>query len=47
MGRQTLALLAALDTACANVADVDQEAAEAFQQHPDCMKPGMVHKRVG
>ena len=35
MGRQTLALLAALDTACASVVDLGQAAAEAFQQHPD------------
>ena len=35
MGRQTLALLAALDTACASVTDLGQAAAEAFQQHPD------------
>ncbi len=35
MGRQTLALLAALNTACASVVDLGQAAAEAFQQHPD------------
>ncbi|MCZ0730721.1 transposase [Mycolicibacterium iranicum] len=35
MGRQTLALLAALNTACLSVADLGQAAAEAFQQHPD------------
>ncbi len=35
MGRQTLALLAALNTACASVMDLGQAAAEAFQQHPD------------
>jgi hypothetical protein len=35
MGRQTLALLAALDTACSSVEDLGQAAAELFQQHPD------------
>jgi transposase len=35
MGKRTQALLAALDTACANVEDLSQAAAELFQQHPD------------
>ena len=35
MGRQTVALLAALDTACASVVDLGQAAAESFQAHPD------------
>jgi transposase len=35
MGKQTLALLAVLDTACTNVEDLGQAAAELFQQHPD------------
>lgn len=35
MGKQTLALLAALDTACSSVEDLGQAAAELFQQHPD------------
>ncbi len=35
MGKQALALLAALDTACASVEDLGQAAAESFQQHPD------------
>jgi len=35
MAKQTLALLAALDTACNNVEDLGQAAAELFQQHPD------------
>lgn len=35
MGKQTLALLAALDTACTSVEDLGQAAAELFQQHPD------------
>jgi transposase len=35
MGRQTLALLAALDTACTSVEDLGQAAAESFQKHPD------------
>lgn len=34
MGRHALALLAALDVACANVEDLDQAAAELFQTHP-------------
>jgi hypothetical protein len=34
MGKQALALLAALDTACASVGSLGQ-AAESFQQHPD------------
>ena len=35
MGSQTLALLAALDTACASIVDLGQAAAESFQTHPD------------
>jgi hypothetical protein len=35
MGVQVLALLAALDTARANVEDLGRAAAESFQQHPD------------
>ena len=35
MGKQTLALLAALDTACVGVKDLGQAAAESFQQYPD------------
>ena len=35
MGRHTLALLAALDTACINVDELGQASAELFQQHPD------------
>jgi transposase len=35
MGTQTLALLAALNTACAGVEDLGQAAAAAFQKHPD------------
>jgi transposase len=35
MRLQTLALLAALDTACAGVEDLGQAAAELFQTHPD------------
>lgn len=35
MGVQVLALLAALDTACASVEDLGRAAAESFQQHPD------------
>jgi transposase len=35
MGKQALALLAALDTACTSVEDLGQAAAELFQQHPD------------
>jgi transposase len=35
MGKQALALLAALDTACTGVEDLGQAAAELFQQHPD------------
>ena len=35
MGKHALALLAALDTACANVDELGGAAAELFQQHPD------------
>jgi hypothetical protein len=35
MGRHTLALLALLDTACVNVDELGQAAAELFQTHPD------------
>ena len=35
MGSQALALLAALDTACTNVEELGDAAAELFQQHPD------------
>lgn len=35
MGKQALALLAALGTACANVDELGQACAELFQQHPD------------
>jgi hypothetical protein len=35
MGKHTLALLAALDTACVNVEELGQASAELFQQHPD------------
>jgi transposase len=35
MGKQALALLAALDTACSSVEELGQAAAELFQQHPD------------
>jgi transposase len=35
MGRQALALLRQLDTACANASDLEQAAAESFNQHPD------------
>jgi transposase len=35
MGKQALALLAALDTACTSVEDLGQASAELFQQHPD------------
>jgi transposase len=35
MGTATLALLAALDTACTNVDQLSQACAEAFTQHPD------------
>ena len=35
MGKHTLALLAALDTACTNVEDLGQATAELFQTHPD------------
>lgn len=35
MGKQALALLVALDTACTAVQDLGQAAAESFQQHPD------------
>jgi transposase len=35
MGKQALALLAALDTGCANVDELGQASAELFQQHPD------------
>jgi hypothetical protein len=36
MGKQTVALLATLNTACATVEDLGHAAAESFQQHPDC-----------
>ena len=35
MGKHTLALLAALDTACTNVDELGQASAELFQTHPD------------
>jgi transposase len=35
MGRQTLALLRQLDAACASADDLEQAAAESFNQHPD------------
>jgi len=35
MGKQTLALLAALKTACTSVNDLGLAAAELFQTHPD------------
>jgi transposase len=35
MGRQTLALLRQLDAACASASDLEQAAAESFNQHPD------------
>jgi transposase len=35
MGKHTLALLAALDTACTNVEELGQATAELFQTHPD------------
>ena len=35
MGTHALALLAALDTACTNVAELGEAAAELFRQHPD------------
>jgi transposase len=35
MGKQVLALLAALDTACANVEKLGQASAKLFQTHPD------------
>jgi transposase len=35
MGRQTSALLAALNTACASVDDLGQASAELFERHPD------------
>ena len=35
MGKHTLALLAALDTACINVDELGQASAELFQQHTD------------
>jgi transposase len=35
MGRQALALLAALDAACSGVLELGQAAAELFQTHPD------------
>lgn len=35
IGRQALALLAALDTACAGANDLEQAAAEEFRKHPD------------
>jgi transposase len=35
MGRNALALLVALDAACANVDELGEASAELFQQHPD------------
>jgi hypothetical protein len=35
MGKQALALLAALDTACASVEDLGQAADKLFRQHPE------------
>ena len=35
MGRQTIALLAMLDAACAGADDLEQAAAEEFRKHPD------------
>jgi transposase len=35
MGRQALALLAALDAACAGADDLEQASAEEFRKHPD------------
>jgi len=35
MGKQAVALLAVLDTACANVDELGHASAELFQQHPD------------
>jgi transposase len=35
MGKQTLALLAALDTACTSVDDLGRASAELFERHPD------------
>jgi transposase len=35
MGRQTAALLRQLEAACASAADLEQAAAESFNQHPD------------
>lgn len=35
MGRQALALLRQLDTACASADDLEQAAVESFNQHPD------------
>jgi transposase len=35
MGKHALALLAVLDTACANMDELGQASAELFQQHPD------------
>jgi len=35
MGRQSLALLRQLDAACASAGDLEQAAAESFNQHPD------------
>jgi hypothetical protein len=35
MGKQALALLAALDTACANVEELGEAAADLIRQHPD------------
>ena len=35
MGRQTLALLRQLEAACASASDLEQAAAESFNQHPD------------
>ena len=35
MGRQTVALLRQLEAACASASDLEQAAAESFNQHPD------------
>jgi transposase len=47
MGKHTLALLAALDTACTNVDELGQASAELFQTHPDYAVitsfPGLAH----
>ena len=46
MGKHTLALLAALDTACINVDELGQASAELFQQHPDYQNQTAVIGRV-